>query len=93
MRKALFICLPSTLRSSDIRITPSSQAYSTSRLLAMVMKFWFTVLRMMPIRMANVIVDVAIMMHGRFSMNCSVRNFFGIRKRIASKFSRMAMMP
>ena len=40
MRRALPICLPSTLSSNDTRITPMSQANSTNRLPAMLRKFW-----------------------------------------------------
>ena len=79
MRKALLICFPLTRSNRDMRITPSNHAYSTSRLLAMVMKFWFTVPRIMPMMMAKVMVVDAIMMQGRLSMNCSVRNLRGMR--------------
>ena len=59
----------------------------------MAMKFWLTAFLMIPIIIAKVTVDVAIMMQGRFNRNCSVRSFLGMRYLMASRFRRMEMIP
>ena len=72
MRKALCIWSPLTRNSSEMRMTPSSHAYSISRSLAMMKKFWSSVARRKPMMMANVRVVVAMMIHGRFFLKPSL---------------------
>ena len=73
MVKALLIWVPSTRSSSEMRMTPRSQAYSTSKSLAMMMKFCSTSALMTARMMAKVMVAVAMMMHDRLAMNALVR--------------------
>ena len=90
MRKALFIWSPFTRSSSDIRITPSSHEYSTSRLDAIIRKFWLDWLITNPCMMAKVTVVVAITIHTRFFLNSSVLNLLGSANLKNSRFSMMA---
>ena len=81
MRKALLICVELTRSSSEMSITPNSQAYCISRPLAMMMKLWSVVNRAMNMMMAKVMTVVAIVMHVRLAMKLSVRRRLGRRKR------------
>ena len=90
IRNALFIWSPFTRISSDIRITPSSHAYSTSRLDAMIRKFWLELFITSPCSMAKVTVVVAMIMHTRFFLNSSVLNLLGRANLKNSRFSTMA---
>ena len=62
-------------------MTPSSHAYSTSRLLAMIKKFCSVVASITPMMMANVMVVVAMMVSPRFLLNSSVRKRLGSSQR------------
>ena len=79
MRNALFTWSPFTRNKSENNITPSSQAYSTSRLLAMMRKFWLDEARRMPMMTAKVIVVVAKITQVRFFLNSSVSRRLGTR--------------
>ena len=79
--------------SSENSTTPSSQAYSTSRSLAMITKFWLVVARITPSIMAKVNVVEAIMKQAgffRYSF-CLMRR--GSRYFITTMFSSEAIMP
>ena len=90
MRNALFIWSPFTRISSDIRTTPSSHAYSTSRPDAIIRKFWLELFITSPCSMAKVTVVVAMIMHTRFFLNSSVLNLLGRASLKNSRFSTMA---
>ena len=74
-------------------MAPKSHAYSTSRSLAMIMKFCEEVALMMPRISAKVMVLVAMIMHGRLRINWSVRNLLGMRKRNTKMLSTEATTP
>ena len=74
-----------------MRITPSNHAYSTSKLAAIMTKFWSITISVTPKMRAKVTVVVAMMIHARFFINSSVRNRLGTTKRMTEKFSREAI--
>ncbi len=90
MRKALLICSPLTRSSSEMRMTPKSQAYSTSRFDAMRKKFWSVMVIMTPMMTANVMVVVAMVMLWRLARNSFVRNLLGSSQRKNTRFSSVA---
>ena len=93
MRNALLMRLPSTRSSKERSITLNSQAYSTNRSLAMEMKFWSMVFLIIPSTKAKVTEVAAMMMHGRLTINVSVRNFLGRRNLMPTKLNVTEMMP
>ena len=90
MRNALRTWSPSTRSSSDIRITPSSHAYSTSNVDAITRKFCPVLFTNRPCISAKVTVVVAMMIAGRFLRYSGVSKRLGSSRRKNSWLSRMA---
>ena len=94
MRNALFICEPSRRMRSEVRITPSSHAYSTSRSLAMSRKFWcLNITLISPSITARVMTDADRVMHVRLDMNSGVRNLLGRNHLMTTVHSSTEMKP
>ena len=72
MRNALLIWSLPTRSKSEIKMTPINQANSTNKPLAMMTKFWWAIIRMMPRMAAKVTMVIAITMQGRFAMKLSL---------------------
>ena len=93
MRKALLICVPSRRSNREMRITLSSQVYSTSRSLAMMRKFCSVVTWMMRRITASRMTDAAMMMQVRLAMNSSVRKRLGMSTRMTRKLKSTENSP
>ena len=91
MRKALRIWSPFTRNSSEMRITPKSQAYSTSSPDAITRKFCPVLFTNRPCISAKVTVVVASITGVLFFRKSSVLNLFGMKKRKKSRLSTMAI--